>query len=65
MRQLVMIGVFLAFVVRKAREEFSRTVEQARDDVLLTGSEITASSWSKKFDYGYVTNDKTDELLVV
>jgi len=41
-----MVGMFLAFVIRKAREEFSRTMEQARDDALLLGPTSAADSKS-------------------
>jgi len=58
-----MIGAFLAFVIRKAREEFSRTVEQARDDVLSPGLVMAADSKSKFF--GFATANQTDQLLDV
>ena len=59
-----MTGAFLAFVVRKAREEFSRTVEQTGDNVLLPGMMTADSSKSKYFDYGFVTAIRANELLV-
>ena len=62
--QLVMIGAFFAFVIRKAREEFSRTVEQARDDMLLLGPAMAVDSQSKFFGYGFVATTQTDELLI-
>ena len=62
--QLIMIGAFLAYVVRKAREEFSRTVDQVRDDVSLPGSAVAANSTSKLFGLHFLTTNQTDELLV-
>jgi len=38
-----MVGVFLAFVIHKARNEFSRTVEQAKNDTLLQGQAPAAA----------------------
>ena len=60
-----MIGAFLAFVIRKAREEFSRTVEQARDDMLSPGLAMAADSISKSKFLGFATANQTDQLLVV
>jgi len=58
-----MVGAFLVFVISRARAEFSRTVEQARDDALLPGSSVSPDS--KLFGHGFVTAKQTDELFVV
>jgi len=39
-----MIGAFLAFVIRKAREEFTRTVEQIKNEVLSPACAMATDS---------------------
>jgi len=41
-----MVGAFLIFVICKAREEFSRTVEQVKSEVLSPAPVMAAESQS-------------------
>jgi len=64
-----MIVAFLAFVIRKAREELLRTVEHCAATPVgnsqFTGPVVATDSKLSLFGYGFAATNQTDVMLDV